>query len=101
MLARLADLLRPRPRVVRLHVAAVPPDVLLQSGLVLRTLGAAVARLDVEAGTLEARLATRRRLYLHAEPEAEGSRVTIDVDGRDRDGVARTLAHELEKGAAS
>jgi hypothetical protein len=101
MLARLAVLLWPRARSTRLHVASEPADVLLQSGIVLRTLGAAVARLDVEAGTLEARLAGRRRLYLLAEPEAEGSRVTIDVDGRDRDGVSRLLARELEKGATT
>lgn len=101
MLARLADLLWPRARALRLHVAAEPGDVLLQSGLVLRTLGAAVARLDVEAGTLEARLPARRRLHLLAEPEADGSRVTIDVDGRDWGGVARTLARELAREATA
>src|SRR4030095_1532088 len=50
MLARLTDLLWPRARATRLHVAAEPADVLLPSGIVLRTLGAAAARRGVRGG---------------------------------------------------
>jgi hypothetical protein len=100
MLARLAGLLGRRAGR-RLDVAAAPPDVLVHASLVLRGLGAAVARLDLDAGTLEARLAAGGRLRLSAEPEAEGSRVAITVDGRDRGRVARTLAHELARGGGA
>ncbi len=100
MLARLADLLRGRAGR-RLDVATAPPDVLLQGSLVLKGLGASVARLDLDAGTLEARLAEGGRLRLSAEPEAAGSRVEITVDGRDWAGVARALAAELARGESA
>jgi hypothetical protein len=97
MLARLADLVRGRAGR-RLRVATAPPDVLMQSSLVLRGLGATVARLDLDGGTLEARPAAGGRLRLSAEPEADGSRVEITLEGRDWGGVARALARELARG---
>ncbi len=97
MLDRLTVLFRPgRPR--RFDVAAAPADVLMQSAVVLRSLGATVARLDLEAGTLEARLALGGVLRVRAEGDDDESHVAIDVDGRDWGGVARVLAHELAEG---
>jgi hypothetical protein len=100
MLAQLADLLRGRAGR-RLDVATVPADVLMQASLVLRGLGATVARLDLDAGTLEARLTAGAVLRLSAEPDGDGSRVEVTVDGRDWGGVARTLAHELARGGVA
>ena len=97
MLERLADLLRPG-RVRRVDVDAVPADVLMQSSLVLRGLGATLARMDLDGGTLEARLAVGGILHLRAEPDEQRSRVAIDVDGRDWGGVAGILARELAHG---
>jgi hypothetical protein len=99
MLAELADLLRGHAGR-RLDVAALPADVLMHASLVLRGLGAAVARLDLDAGTLEARLAVGGgRLRLSAVARGDGSRVEIAVDGRDWGGVARALARELAEAA--
>jgi hypothetical protein len=100
VLGLLADLFAGRGRR-RLDLATAPADVLLQAAIVLRSLGAAVTRLDLDAGTLEARLAAGGLLRLAAEPEADGSRVAIDVEGRDRGGVARLLARELARGGAA
>jgi hypothetical protein len=72
--------------------------VLMQGSLVLRGLGAAIARLDLDGGTLEARLAVGGVLHLRAEADDDGSRVAIDVRGRDWGGVARVLARELAHG---
>ncbi|HEV8471490.1 MAG TPA: hypothetical protein VGR82_01830 [Methylomirabilota bacterium] len=100
MLDLLAGLLTGRGRA-RVDVATAPADVLLQSAIVLRNLGAIIARLDLDEGTLEARLATGAPLRLRAAADGGGSRVAIAVDGRDWAGVARTLARELERGAAA
>jgi hypothetical protein len=101
MLDRLADLLLWPGRVRRFDVDTMPADVLMQSALVLRGLGVGVSRLDLDAGTLEARLAAGGVLRLSASAEGDGSRVAIDVEGRDRGGVARLLARELTSGAAA
>jgi len=101
MLDRLADLLPWPGRVRRFDLATAPADVLLQSSLVLRGLGAGISRLDLDAGTLEARLAAGGVLRLRASADGDGSRVAIDVAGRDRGGVARVLARELANGAAA
>jgi hypothetical protein len=101
MLDRLTDLLLWPRRVRRFDVATLPADVLMQSALVLRGLEVAVSRLDLEAGTLEARLAAGGVLRLSASAEGDGSRVAIDVEGRDRGGVARLLARELASGAVA
>jgi hypothetical protein len=102
MLNRLAELLRWPGRVRRFDVPTAPVDVLMQSSLVLRGLGVAIRRLDVDTGTLEARLAVGGVLHLRASAEGDGgSRVAIDVDGRDWGGVARLLARELASGAAA
>jgi hypothetical protein len=85
----------------RLDVAVAPADVLLQSAIVLRNVGASVARLDLDAGTLEAYLATGGMLRLRAEAAAEVSRVAIDVDRMDWAGVGRLLARELKRGATA
>jgi hypothetical protein len=99
MLDRLADLLRWPGRVRRFDVDAAPADVLMQSSLVLRGLGATVARLDLDAGTLEARLAVGAVLRLRAEgDDGARSHVAIDIEGRDFRGVARVLARELAHG---
>ncbi len=83
MLDRLADLLLWSGRVRRFDVDAAPADVLLQSSLVLRGLGASLARLDLDAGTLEARLAVGGVLRVHAEADADmRSHVAIDVGTR-------------------
>ena len=99
----MASLLRwlRRPRVRRLSVTIAPSDVLLQSVMVLRELGARVVRCDVEEGTLEARLAAGTRLRLAASAEAAGSRVTLETDGADWHGVTRTLQHELARGGGA
>ena len=85
----------------RVDVAVAPADVLLQSAIVLRNVGASVARLDLEAGTLEANLASGGVLRLRAEAAADVSRVAIDVDGLDWGGVGRLLVQELTRGAAA
>lgn len=99
MPAFLTWLRRGRVRCVR--VTALPPDVLLQSVAVLRHFGARVVRCDVEAGTLEARLAAGARLTLAAVEETAGSRVTLETRGADWHGVARTLARELARAGAA
>jgi hypothetical protein len=101
MLDQLAGLLRGRGRARRLDLAAAPADVLLQSAVVLRSLGAAVTRLDLDGGTLEARLLAGALLHVRAEAEADVSRVAIDVQGRDWLGAARVLARELAHGGAA
>jgi hypothetical protein len=101
MLDRLADLLPWPGRVRRFDVDATPADVLLQSSIMLRGLGVSIRRLDLDAGTLEAELLAGARLRVRAESEADGSRVAIDVAGRDWLGIARVLARELEHGAAA
>lgn len=103
MLDRLADLLRRPARVRRFDVDAAPADVLMQSTLVLRGLGARLARVDLDAGTLEARLAVGGLLRLRAEAgDAARSHVAIElVEGRDWGGVARVLARELERGGGA
>jgi hypothetical protein len=87
-----------RRHVRRLSVTTPPADVLLQTVAVLRHVGARVVRCDVEEGTLEARLAAGARLRLSAIEEPAGSRVTVETDGADWHGIARTLAHELARG---
>ena len=101
MLDRLADLLLRTGRVRRLDVDAAPADVLMQGSLVLRGLGAAISRLDLDTGTLEARLAAGGVLRLSAEADRDESHVAIDVQGRDWDGVARVLARELAQGGSA
>jgi hypothetical protein len=91
--------LRPR-RSRSVRVSTMPADVLLQSTAVLRHFGARVVRCDVTDGTLEARLAAGARLRLSAVEETAGSRVTLETDGADWHGVARTLVNELERGSA-
>jgi hypothetical protein len=99
MLDRLADLLLRSGRVRRFDVDGAPADVLMHSSLVLRGLGATLARLDLDAGTLEARLAVGARLRLRAEADhGARSHVAIDIEGRDWNGVARVLARELAQG---
>lgn len=95
MLDRLAHLLRRPPRARHLDVDAAPADVLMQSSLVLRGLGATLARVDLDGGTLEARLAVGSVLRVRAEADDQRSHVAIEVDGRDWGGVARVLAREL------
>ena len=94
---RLLEWLR-RRHVRRVTVTTVPADVLLQSVAVLRHFGARVVRCDVEDGTLEARLPAGARLTLAAVEDAAGSRVTLQTDGADWQGVARTLENELIRG---
>ena len=101
MLDRLADIIRWPGRVRRFDVGAAPADVLMQGSLVLRGLGAAISRLDLDTGTLEARLAVGGVLRLSAEPDADRSHVAIDVRGRDWGGVARVLARELAHGGGA
>ena len=101
MLDRLAQLLPWSARGRRLDVGAAPADVLMQSSLVLRGLGAAISRLDLDNGTLEARLAVGGVLRLRAEVDEDRSRVAIDVQGRDWGGVARILARELVQGGGA
>lgn len=90
-----------RRRVRRVSVTTAPADVLLQSVAVLRHFGARVVRCDVEDGTLEARLAAGARLRVSAIEEATGSRVTMETDGADWHGVARTLESELARGGTA
>jgi len=99
MLAPLAWLRRRRIR--RLSVATAPADVLLQSVAVVRHFGARVVRCDVEDGTLEARLPAGARLTVSAIEEASGSRVTMETNGADWRGVARTLERELARGGTA
>ena len=102
MLDRLADLLLGPGRARRFDVDAPPADVLLQSSLVLRGLGVSLARLDLDAGMLEARLAVGGVLRVHADADAHTrSHVAIEVEGRDWGGVARVLARELVRGGTS
>jgi hypothetical protein len=101
MLDRLADLLLRHGRVRRFDVGAPPADVLMQGSLVLRGLGAAISRLDLDGGMLEARLAVGGVLRLHAEADDDRSHVAIDVAGRDWGGVARVLARELTHGGGA
>jgi hypothetical protein len=98
MLDRLADLLPWTGRVRRFDVGAAPADVLMQGTLVLRGLGAAISRLDLDTGTLEARLAVGGVLHLSAQADDDRSHVAIDVRGHDWGGVARVLARELAHG---
>jgi hypothetical protein len=98
MLDRLADIILWPGRVRRFDVGAAPADVLMQGSLVLRGLGAAISRLDLDTGTLEARLAVGGLLRLSAAADADHSHVAIDVQGRDWGGVARVLARELAHG---
>lgn len=100
MLLRLPGWLRSR-RSRSVHVNTPPADVLLQSTAVLRHFGARVLRCDVDGGTLEARLAAGTRLTLQAVEETAGSRVTVETHGADWQGVARTLASELARGASA
>ena len=85
----------------RFDVGAAPADVLMQGSLVLRGLGAAISRLDLDTGTLEARLEVGGVLRLSAEADADRSHVAIDVRGRDWGGVARVLARELAHGGGA
>ena len=85
-------------RVRRVSVTSAPADVLVQAVAVLRHFGARVVRCDVEDGTLEARLSAGGRLMLSAAEDAAGSRVTVETEGRDWHGVARTLETELVRG---
>lgn len=101
MLDRLADLLPWTGRVRRFDVGAAPADVLMQGTLVLRGLGAAISRLDLDTGTLEARLAVGGVLHLSAQADDDRSHVAIDVRGRDWGGVARVLARELAHGGGA
>jgi|SRR5690349_7529887 len=90
-----------RRRVRRLTVGTAAADVLLQSAAVLRHFGARVLRYDVDDGTLEARLTAGARLRLAAVEETDGTRVTLETDGADWHGVARTLASELTRGGVA
>jgi hypothetical protein len=101
MLDRLADLFPWPGRVRRFDVGGAPADVLMQGSFVLRGLGAAISRLDLDAGTLEARLAVGGVLRLRAEADDDRSHVAIDVQGRDWNGVARLLARELTHGGGA
>lgn len=101
MLDRLADIIPWPGRVRRFDVGAAPADVLMQGSLVLRGLGAAISRLDLDTGTLEARLAVGGVLRLSAEADADHSHVAIDVQGRDWGGVASVLARELAHGGGA
>src|SRR5262249_10829537 len=101
MLDRLPHPLPWAGRLPRVDVGAAQADVLMQSSLVLRGLGAAISRLDLDSGTLEARLAVGGVLRLRAEADDDRSRVAIDVQGRDCDGVARRLARELVQGGGA
>jgi hypothetical protein len=92
--------LRPR-RVRRVSVTSAPADVLVQAVAVLRHFGARVVRCDVEDGTLEARLSPGGRLMLSAAEDAVGSQVTVKTEGRDWQGVARTLETELARGGSA
>jgi hypothetical protein len=96
----MASLLRwlRRRRVRRVRVTSAPADVLLQTVAVLRHFGARVVRCNVEDGTVEARLAGGTRLTLSAVEEPAGSGVTLETEGADWHGVARTLEHELARG---
>ena len=96
-MSRMLQWLR-RRHVRRVTVTTAPADVLLQTVAVLRHFGARVVRCDVEDGTLEARLAAGARLRLAAVEDAGGSRVTLQTDGADWHGVARTLETELTRG---
>lgn len=96
----LPDWLR-RRRVRHVSVTTAPGDVLLQTVAVLRHFGARVVRCDVEDGTLEAQLAAGARLRLSAIEDATGSRVTMETDGADWHGVARTLESELVRGGTA
>ena len=87
-----------RRHVRRVTVTTAPADVLLQAVAVLRHFGARVVRCDVDDGTLEARLRAGARLTLAAVEDAAGSRVTLQTDGADWQGVTRTLANELIRG---
>jgi hypothetical protein len=87
-----------RVRVRGVRAAEAPADVLLQSVAVLRHFRARILRCDVETGTLEARLPAGARLRLSAVEETPGSRVTVETEGADWQGVARTLAAELARG---
>ena len=88
-------------RVRRVSVTSAPADVLLQSVAVLRHFGARVVRCDVEDGMLEARLVAGARLTVSATEEAAGSRVTVETEGTDWHGVARTLETELARGGTA
>ena len=97
---RLLEWLR-RRQVRRVTVTTAPADVLLQSVAVLRHFGARVVRCDVEDGTMEARLPAGARLTVAAVEDAAGSRVTLQTDGADWQGVARTLETELIRGGTT
>jgi hypothetical protein len=101
MLDRLTELLPWSNRVRRFDVGAAPADVLMQGSLVLKGLGAAISRLDLDTGTLQARLPVGGVLHLRAEGADDRSHVVIDVRGRDWGGVARVLARELAHGGGA
>src|SRR5262249_1789224 len=98
MLDRLAHLLPWSGRVRLFDVGAAPADVLMQSSLVLRGLGAAISRLDLDSGTLEAPLAVGGVLRLRAEADDDRSWAAIEVEGGDWEGAARRVARELVRG---
>ena len=99
-MSRLLEWLR-RRQVRRVTVTTAPADVLLQSVAVLRHFGARVVRCDVEDGTMEARLPAGARLTVAAVEDAAGSRVTLQTDGADWQGVTRTLETELIRGGTA
>ena len=99
-MSRLLQWLR-RRQVRRVTVTTAPADVLLQSVSVLRHFGARVVRCDVEDGTMEARLPAGARLTVAAVEDAAGSRVTLQTDGADWQGVTRTLETELIRGGTT
>src|SRR5205809_7423084 len=79
MLDQLAALLTGRARGRTLDLTTAPPDVLLQSAIVLRSLDAAFTRLDLDTGALEARLAAGCLLRLCVAPAGDGSCVVIEA----------------------
>src|SRR5256885_2138111 len=96
MLDQLAGLLTGRARGRTLDLAAAPPDVLMQSAIVLRSLDAAVTRLDLDTGALEARLAPGGLLRLRAEPAGSPARRRPRGPG----GAGRVLSPAPARGVA-
>lgn len=95
----LLRLARPGPR--RLRAAAPPDTVLLQAVAVLRAAGARIVRYDVEAGTLEARVAPWSipgTVRLTAEADGAAARVAIASDAPGSRALVRLLERELARG---
>jgi hypothetical protein len=101
MMRWLVRLARPAPR--RLLAPAAPDEVLLQGVTVLRAVGARILRYDVEAGTLEARVAPwsiAGVVRLTAVAEGAAARVVIESDAPGSWPLLRLLGRELARGPA-